>query len=161
MTGGTALAKTINTNLARACNEFGMGMGLGSCRMLLENEAHFADFDMRDIIGDDLPFYANIGIAQLEQMLENKSHALMMSSKSSPIFLKPESLSIIAAIRNFRTTSGISVGFTIDAGPNIHLLYHEDNEVVVKAFVESVLKRYCEKEMVIYDRCGAGPERIL
>jgi Mevalonate pyrophosphate decarboxylase len=88
-------------------------------------------------------------------------HALMMSSKSSPIFLKPESLSIIAAIRNFRTTSGISVGFTIDAGPNIHLLYHEDNEVVVKAFVESVLKRYCEKEMVIYDRCGAGPERIL
>jgi L-lactate dehydrogenase (FMN-dependent) and related alpha-hydroxy acid dehydrogenases len=79
MTGGTALAKTINTNLARACNEFGMGMGLGSCRMLLENEAHFADFDMRDIIGDDLPFYANIGIAQLEQMLENKSHERLLA----------------------------------------------------------------------------------
>ena len=74
MTGGTTLARTINTNLARACNEFGMGMGLGSCRILLENEDHFADFDMRHIIGDDLPFYANIGIAQLERMLEDGTY---------------------------------------------------------------------------------------
>ena len=74
MTGGTALARTINTNLARACCEFGMGMGLGSCRILLKNEDHFADFDMRSIIGNDLPFYANIGIAQLEHMLEDKTY---------------------------------------------------------------------------------------
>ena len=30
MTGGTALASTINQNLARACKDFGFGMGLGS-----------------------------------------------------------------------------------------------------------------------------------
>ena len=35
MTGGTGHARTINRNLARACAEFGMGMGLGSCRQLL------------------------------------------------------------------------------------------------------------------------------
>jgi isopentenyl-diphosphate delta-isomerase len=69
MTGGTELAKTINTNLARACREFGMGMGLGSCRILLENPQHLPDFDMRGLIGDELPFFANIGIAQLEHML--------------------------------------------------------------------------------------------
>ena len=74
MTGGTALARTINTNLARACRDFGMGMGLGSCRILLEKEVYFPDFDMRSIIGDDLPFYANIGIAQLEHMLEDGSY---------------------------------------------------------------------------------------
>jgi isopentenyl-diphosphate Delta-isomerase len=74
MTGGTSLARTINTNLARACQEFGMGMGLGSCRILLEKPGYFDDFNMRDIIGNDLPLYANIGIVQLEQMLENKSH---------------------------------------------------------------------------------------
>jgi isopentenyl-diphosphate delta-isomerase len=73
MTGGSALARTINRNLARACNEFGMGMGLGSCRILLEDKKHYPDFDMRDVIGDDLPLYANIGIAQLEEMLLNKS----------------------------------------------------------------------------------------
>ena len=74
MTGGTQLARTINSNLARACKEFGMGMGLGSCRILLDNDKHFADFDMRHIIGPDLPFYANIGIAQLEHMLADKSY---------------------------------------------------------------------------------------
>ena len=74
MTGGTKFARTINTNLARACNEFGMGMGLGSCRILLEKEECFPDFDMRDIIGIDLPFYANIGISQLENMLHDKSY---------------------------------------------------------------------------------------
>lgn len=74
MTGGSKEAITINRNLARACNEFGMGMGLGSCRILLENTQHFDDFDMRGIIGDDLPFYANIGIVQVEEMLRNRSH---------------------------------------------------------------------------------------
>ena len=74
MTGGTQLARTINTNLARACHEFGMGMGLGSCRILLEKPEYFDDFNMRDIIGNDLPFYANIGIVQIEDMLENRNH---------------------------------------------------------------------------------------
>ena len=69
MTGGTELARTINTNLAMACREFGMGMGLGSCRILLDNPHHLPDFDMRGLIGDELPFFANIGIAQLEHML--------------------------------------------------------------------------------------------
>ena len=69
MTGGTALARTINTNLARACREFGMGLGLGSCRILLANDLYLPDFDMRPVIGDELPLYANIGIVQLEDML--------------------------------------------------------------------------------------------
>lgn len=69
MTGGTKMAGQINRNLARACNEFGIGMGLGSCRPLLESDEYFADFDMRGIIGDDLPFYANLGIAQLESFV--------------------------------------------------------------------------------------------
>jgi isopentenyl-diphosphate delta-isomerase len=74
MTGGTSLARTINTNLARACNEFGMGMGLGSCRILLEKPEHLDDFDMRGIIGDSLPLYANIGIVQLEEMIADRSY---------------------------------------------------------------------------------------
>jgi len=70
MTGGTAQAKHINTNLAKVCREFGMGMGLGSCRPLLEDHSRIADFDMRPIIGDDLPLVANLGIAQVEELLE-------------------------------------------------------------------------------------------
>jgi isopentenyl-diphosphate delta-isomerase len=70
MTGGTKMARIINRNLARACNEFGLGMGLGSCRIILDDDTYFADFDLRDIIGDNLPFYANLGIAQLEELVE-------------------------------------------------------------------------------------------
>lgn len=70
MTGGTAQAKQINTNLAKVCREFGMGMGLGSCRPLLEDQSRLADFDMRPIIGNDLPLLANLGIAQIEELLE-------------------------------------------------------------------------------------------
>ncbi len=68
MTGGTALARTINFNLARACGEYGMGMGLGSCRQLLYSDEYFEDFNVRKLIGNQ-PLYANLGIAQVEKML--------------------------------------------------------------------------------------------
>ena len=71
MTGGTELARTINHNLARACKDFGMGMGLGSCRGLLNSDEYLKDFDIRPIMGNNLPLYANLGIAQLEQLLIN------------------------------------------------------------------------------------------
>jgi len=70
MTGGTSMAGKINANLAKACREFGMGMGLGSCRSLLDSDEHLPDFDVRSIIGDDLPFYANLGIAQVESLIK-------------------------------------------------------------------------------------------
>lgn len=70
MTGGTKRAGGINRNLAQACAEFGMGMGLGSCRILLDSPEYFDDFNVRPIMGDDVPLFANIGICQLEEMLE-------------------------------------------------------------------------------------------
>ena len=72
MTGGTILAKKINHNLAKACHDFGLGMGLGSCRKLLDDDKYLEDFDLRDIIGTQQPFFANLGIAQIEKLLEEK-----------------------------------------------------------------------------------------
>ena len=72
MTGGTTLAHTINHNLARACRDFGIGMGLGSCRSLLYSEETLEDFNVRPLIGAELPLYANLGIAQVEQLIEKK-----------------------------------------------------------------------------------------
>lgn len=70
MTGGTGPARHINQNLARACREFGLGMGLGSCRPLLEGDTFFEDFNLRPIIGDEYPLFANLGIAQIEKALK-------------------------------------------------------------------------------------------
>jgi isopentenyl-diphosphate Delta-isomerase len=76
MTGGTQKAGSINHNLAKACKEFGMGMGLGSCRGLLYSDEHLADFDVRDNIGE-MPLYANLGVAQIELLLEKNQTALI------------------------------------------------------------------------------------
>jgi len=70
MTGGTKLAGTINKNLAQACKEFGMGMGLGSCRILLDDDRYFEDFNVRPLIGNEQPLWANLGIAQVEKLLK-------------------------------------------------------------------------------------------
>lgn len=74
MTGGTGEARHINQNLARLCRDFGLGMGLGSCRVLLADDADskkfFPDFHLRPVIGKELPFFANLGIAQIEALLE-------------------------------------------------------------------------------------------
>jgi len=72
MTGGTALAGKINKNLARVCDEYGLGMGLGSCRALLESDEYLADYAVRKEIGSQA-LYANLGIAQVQQLVVNKS----------------------------------------------------------------------------------------
>lgn len=72
MTGGSVEAGKINRMLAEACAEFNLGMGLGSCRILLEGNDHIEDFDMRPILGAERPMFANIGISQLEQILGQK-----------------------------------------------------------------------------------------
>jgi isopentenyl-diphosphate delta-isomerase len=68
MTGGTQWARTINHNLASVCGKFGLGMGLGSCRILLYDDEYLDDFAVRKQIGDQ-PLYANLGIAQLETLI--------------------------------------------------------------------------------------------
>jgi len=67
---------------------------------------------------------------------------------------------MISRIRRFRAKSKIPVCFTIDAGPNIHLLYFQENELDVKAFIERELLIFCENGKWIDDQIGAGPERI-
>jgi isopentenyl-diphosphate delta-isomerase len=71
MTGGSEEAGRINRLLAEACAEFGLGMGLGSCRALLKSNEYFDDFNLRPILGNDRPFFANLGIAQLNEFLNN------------------------------------------------------------------------------------------
>jgi len=77
MTGGTELANKINTNLAKICGEYGLGMGLGSCRKLLTDDTYLKDFQMRPYMGEEVPFFANLGVAQVEVLLaENKLHLI-------------------------------------------------------------------------------------
>lgn len=64
MTGGTKQARRINEHLARAAQETGIAMGVGSQRAALENPDHSAGFRLRKI-APDIPLYANLGAVQL------------------------------------------------------------------------------------------------
>lgn len=83
-------------------------------------------------------------------------HALMMTSTPSYILLRPESLAVIEKVRVFRSTQKIPVCFTIDAGPNIHLLYPQE----CKGPVLSWIKEEFPALKVIHDEVGDGPHRI-
>ncbi len=69
MTGGTKEAGIINRNLAKACGQFGLGMGLGSCRIILKDDEFLPDFQLRKEMGD-FPLYANLGVAQIEELFD-------------------------------------------------------------------------------------------
>jgi isopentenyl-diphosphate Delta-isomerase len=67
MTGGAELSGTINTNLAAVAQRLGIGMMLGSQRIMLDSalgEQAAASFTVRDVAPDVLLF-GNIGLAQL------------------------------------------------------------------------------------------------
>lgn len=84
-------------------------------------------------------------------------HALMMTSHPPFLLLKPNSIAIIEKIKQFRTQTQIPLGFTIDAGPNIHLLYFLTNKTEVQTFIERELTPYCENRRWIDDGIGDGP----
>jgi isopentenyl-diphosphate delta-isomerase len=72
MTGGAELARTINRNLADAAQKLGIGMMLGSQRIMLDDDAAgnaaAASFEVRDLAPDML-LIGNIGLAQVSDTL--------------------------------------------------------------------------------------------
>ncbi|MDQ3140774.1 MAG: diphosphomevalonate decarboxylase [Bacteroidota bacterium] len=88
-------------------------------------------------------------------------HGLMMSSRPGYILLAPESLILINKIREFRMESKEVVTFSIDAGPNIHLLFLKKSEHKVRSWIQSEFPQYLNSGNIIYDHVGSGPEKIL
>lgn len=64
MTGGTEQAAVVNRNLAAAVQELGLGMGVGSMRIIFSNKAALPSFQVRPY-GPDILLLANLGAVQL------------------------------------------------------------------------------------------------
>ena len=88
-------------------------------------------------------------------------HALMMCSDPPYILMEPETIEMIQRVQKFRKTSGIHVYFTLDAGPNLHLLYPVEHRNKVSAFIQNELIQYCENGRWIDDAVGVGPKKIV
>ena len=68
-------------------------------------------------------------------------HALMMASDPPYILMEPATITLINLIQNYRLDTKAPIYFTLDAGPNIHLLYphaYADQAAELKA----VLKKH-------------------
>lgn len=66
MTGGAELAAVINRNLAAAAQRLGLGLMLGSQRVMLERPEAARSFQVRDVAPDIL-LIGNLGVAQLNR----------------------------------------------------------------------------------------------
>lgn len=97
------------------------------------------------------------------RIVENEAltlHALMMTSDEGFMLMYPETVNIINRIQEIRKETGLDICFTLDAGPNIHLLFFEEQiEQVNKLIVEDLLKNI-EQNMRINDFYGIGPVKI-
>jgi len=98
-----------------------------------------------------------IKIVELEAL---SLHALMMTSNPSYILIKPETLYVINKIIDFREITKTPICFTLDAGPNLHLLYPENFSSKVLDFINSELIDHCKNRKFILDKVGEGAKKI-
>ncbi len=103
----------------------------------------------------DLDTFINITESEALQL-----HALMMCSNPSFILMKPNTLRIIEEVRTFRNETQIPLCFTLDAGPNVHLLYPDSEAEKVENFIKSELLKYCNQGRWIADHVGDGPKKM-
>lgn len=87
-------------------------------------------------------------------------HALMMSGKRPFLLIEPGTIAIIKEVWTFRQDTGIPVCFTLDAGPNVHLLYPASFKGSVLDWIKTNLIRHCADGLFITDEVGSGPQKL-
>jgi diphosphomevalonate decarboxylase len=78
--------------------------------------------------------------ALFTEIIEHDSdlmHAVMMTSRPALFYWQPATLAVMEAVRELRK-SGLPVAYTIDAGPNVHVIGLQENAEKVKAALKSI-----------------------
>ncbi len=87
-------------------------------------------------------------------------HGLMMNSRPSFMLMLPETVRIIHALRSWRDKHKLPVFFTLDAGPNVHLLYPPSVSDDVNRWLRKALRSYLDRRRILRDETGGGPQRL-
>ena len=96
-------------------------------------------------------------------IIENEAlslHALMMSSPAGYRLMNEHTWSIIDRIRRYRESTGSFIAFTLDAGPNVHMLYKGKDRGQVMEFIREELLQFCDNGHWIDDSLGQGPSAL-
>jgi diphosphomevalonate decarboxylase len=102
-------------------------------------------------------------IEKFGEILENEAltlHSLMMSSEPAYMLMEPNTIKILQKIESFRKEKNLPVYFSLDAGPNVHLLYPNNIAEKVTEFIDNELVKYCKDGDYIKDYLGSGPKEI-
>lgn len=95
-------------------------------------------------------------LRRLGPVLETEAvelHLVAMSSRPPVFYWSPGTLRVMEAVRSLRTEEGIGAYYTIDAGPNVHVICRpQDEERVVER-----MRALRPVRSVLRDRVGAGP----
>lgn len=97
------------------------------------------------------------------EITENEAltlHALMMTSEPSYILIRPNTLVMIEKIRAYRAETNQPLYFSLDAGPNIHLLFPDEIKDDVFDFIKKEMEPLCEDGEWIADRVGEGAYQL-
>ena len=87
-------------------------------------------------------------------------HAMMMTSTPPFILMKPKTLEVISKIWQFRSDTGLNVGFTLDAGANLHVVFHKSALTAVENQLLPEVQYLCEQNLVLRDFIGQGPYKL-
>lgn len=135
------------------------GHGLMDGNIYAENRYAQARQRMHELTGamqaGDLETFGRIAESEALTL-----HALMMTSNPPYILMKPNTIAAIEKVRAFRDAAKVPLYFSLDAGPNLHLLYPDSFKVDVQRFIRAELEQFCEGGKWIADEVGEGPGRI-
>jgi diphosphomevalonate decarboxylase len=76
-------------------------------------------------------------LAKVVELDSNMMHAVMMTSKPSLIYWQPATLHIVQQVIAWRS-AGLPVCYTIDAGPNVHIICASEYATVVRGYLSQI-----------------------
>ncbi|MGM0408255.1 MAG: diphosphomevalonate/mevalonate 3,5-bisphosphate decarboxylase family protein [Bacteroidota bacterium] len=98
------------------------------------------------------------------EIAENEAmtlHALMLASNPSLSLIKPNTLAVIEKLKEFRQKQQLNFAITLDAGPNVHILYPNKIKAKMIHFIKNELIQFCENGKWIDDEIWDGPKQVV
>ncbi len=74
---------------------------------------------------------------QVTELDNNLMHAVMMTSEPQLVYWQPATLAIIKAVQKWRA-EGIAACYTVDAGPNVHVICEREYQELVEARLRQI-----------------------
>jgi diphosphomevalonate decarboxylase len=124
--------------VSREHKDTGSAVGHTTANSSLLQEVRVADADRRLDLCRSAIIKRDFGsFAEIVELDSNLMHSVMMTSQPRLIYWQPVTLAVMQAVIEWRT-GGTPVCYTIDAGPNVHVITTGDHSDQVAAQLDQI-----------------------